>query len=330
MPFKIIRNDITKMTVDVIVNPANNHLRKGGGVCGAIFDAAGEDKLGSECLSIGYCETGDCVITDSYNLPSKAMIHTVGPKWQGGNHNEELLLEGCYRKALTLAVDKGYESIAFPLISSGSYGYPKSLALSIAERTIKEFLDEHELMVYLVVYDHDSFSISEKRYTDIEKFIDDHYVDEHFMVRSNLSNYMESSTDACESNIRYSICQKKRSLDDVIANLDETFSEQLLRVIDEKGMTDVTTYKKANVDRRLFSKIRKKVDYNPSKTTAIALALALELSFDETQDLIGKAGYTLTRSNKFDVIIEFFINEENYDIFEINESLFAFDQVVLG
>ncbi len=185
-------------------------------------------------------------------------------------------------------------------------------------------------MVYLVVYDHDSFSISEKRYTDIEKFIDDHYVDEHFMVRSNLSNYMESSTDACESNIRYSICQKKRSLDDVIANLDETFSEQLLRVIDEKGMTDVTTYKKANVDRRLFSKIRKKVDYNPSKTTAIALALALELSFDETQDLIGKAGYTLTRSNKFDVIIEFFINEENYDIFEINESLFAFDQVVLG
>ena len=162
-------------------------------------------------------------------------------------------------------------------------------------------------MVYLVIYDHDSFSISEKRYTDIEKFIDDHYVDEHHIVRAIVGDYIEPLKYESNSLFESSEKSKKRSLDDVMANLEETFSEQLLRMIDEKGMTDVVTYKKANIDRRLFSKIRNKSDYNPSKTTAIALGLALELSFDEIQDLIGKAGYTLTRSNKFDIIIEFFI-----------------------
>jgi hypothetical protein len=265
---------------------------------------------------------GQAVITEGCNLPAKHIIHTVGPIWRGGSSGEPLLLHQCYINSLKLALKHNCKDIAFPLISSGIYGYPKDQALQIAISAIGEFLLQHEIMVYLVVYDQKAYSLSEKLFSAIEKYIDDNYVKEHRLCESRRVIELNELQQ-----IKYI---EKRSLDDIIGHLDESFSQMLLRLIDEKGMTDVETYKRANIDRKLFSKIRSAKGYNPSKVTAIAFAIALRLNLDETCDLLSRAGFTLSHSSIFDVIIEYFIEEGNYNIYEINEALFAFDQVLLG
>ena len=321
MPLEIIRNDITKMKVDAIVNAANSSLQQGGGVCGAIFSAAGADALQAECNSIGSCGVGAAVITDGYALPAKHIIHTVGPVWQGGMYNEEKLLTSCYTNSLMLANKQGCKSVAFPLISSGIFGYPKDKALQVAISAIGAFILEHDMMVYLVVYDKDAYALSDKLFKSIAAYIDDKYVDSHISPRRNRIEKYEHISP---------LCYLDRSLDDVMGQLDESFSDMILRLINEKGKKDTEIYKRANIDRKLFSKIRSNQYYQPSKNTAIALAIALELSLDGTRDLIGKAGFALSHSSKSDLIIEYFIDNQNYNIFEINEALFAFDQSMLG
>lgn len=331
MPFEIIRADITRVKADAIVNAANPALKMGGGVCGAIFKAAGPEDLQAECDKIGGCKTGQAVITKGYKLPAKYIIHTVGPVYRGGNYNEEDLLRSAYLNSLNLAKEHGLESIAFPLISSGIYGYPKNEALKVAISAISDFLTDNEMHVYLVMFNKEAFAFSEKLFGKIRKYIDDRYVEEKELLDSGRmlqEEYVQFHASLMERDL---IKEKKpRSLEDVVNELDETFSEMLLRLIDEKGMTDVETYKKANIDRKLFSKIRTDKNYRPKKNTVLAFAVALELNVDETRDLLQKAGYALSRSNKFDIIVEYFLEEKNYNIFEINEALFAFDQPLLG
>ena len=331
MPLQIIRNDITKMDVDVIVNAANSALKMGGGVCGAIFKAAGAKELQAECDSIGGCETGNAVITRGYKLTAKHIIHTVGPVWNGGNNDEEKLLRSCYMKSLNLAKEFKLESIAFPLISSGIYGYPKGEAFKVAVTAIQDFLLENEMMVYLIVFDKAAVEISEKLYTSIEKYIDDKYVDENAEIRENrfLNEEIQFNYSVSESKMSKAL-KGNKSLEDIVFQLEETFSEMLLRLIDEKEMTDVETYKKANIDRKLFSKIRTDKYYKPRKATALALCIALELNVDQTKDLLGRAGYALSHSSRFDIIVEYFIAQGVYNIFVINEALFAFEENLLG
>ena len=394
MPIKIVRNDITQIECDAIVNAANSTLLGGGGVDGAIHKAAGKGIL-LECMKLGGCKVGQAKLTKAYKLPAKFVIHTVGPKWKGGRNGERELLESCYRESLRLAADNNCESIAFPLISSGVYGYPKDLALKTAVDTITSFLIECDMLVYIVVFDKSAFQISEKLFTDIASYIDDKYVDTHFTFNRTRRDESGESTILAETQIlstdephfhspeapqplpsaKPQTCPtakpqvrssakpqplstdfetrqfqapqfpseavpkaaspsmampKAASLEEMVNQIDESFSQMLLRKIDEKGMTDAECYKKANVDRKLFSKIRGDIHYHPSKTTAIAFAIALELSLDETKDMLMKAGFALSHSNKFDIIIEYFINNGNYNVFEINEALFAFDQSLLG
>lgn len=343
MPIQIIREDITKLTCDAIVNAANNTLLGGGGVDGAIHRAAGKGLL-LECMKLGGCKTGQAKITRGYNLPCKYVIHTVGPVWHGGNHKEKELLELCYRESLELAKKHECESVAFPLISSGVYGYPKDQALRVAIDVISSFLIEHDMLVYIVVYDKSSYQISEKLFNDIATYIDDKYVDTHFEFNRTRRDAWNESTilgETCilpeEDFVKMSVpcaqsvvMPKTASLEEAVKQIDESFSEMLLRKIDEKDMTDAECYKKANVDRKLFSKIRNNVHYSPSKPTAIAFAIALEMDLEETKAFLEKAGYALSHSNKFDIIIEYFIQNKNYNVFEINEALFAFDQNLLG
>ncbi len=332
------------MTVDAIVNAANSTLLGGGGVDGCIHRAAGEGLL-EECRTMGGCETGNAKVTGAYKLPCKYVIHTVGPVYQGGNNGEKALLESCYKKSLELAKENNCESVAFPLFSSGVYGYPKDKALKVAIDVISDFLLENEMTVYIVIFDKKAYQISEKLFSDIAEYIDDRYVDEHEIINRTRRNIYGNSvaftqsrvlSDAVEECDCYApMCAsvpapKAASLEDVVAQIDESFSQMLLRKIDEKGMTDAQCYKKANIGRKLFSKIRGDVHYKPSKPTAIAFAIALELSLDETEDMLKKAGFALSHSNKFDIIIEYFISKGNYNIFEINEALFAFDQSLLG
>ena len=332
MPLEIVRHDITKMKVDAIVNAANTSLRMGGGVCGAIFRAAGVNELQKACEQVGECKVGEAVLTDGFNLEAKYIIHTPGPIWQGGSNQEAVLLKESYNNSLELARNHLCESIAFPLISTGIYGYPKEEALQIAVSTIGSFLLQHDMLVYIVVFDKSSFGLSKKLFTSIHEYIDEHYVEE---IESNFARNREEPY-IWESQQEIEIVQQdvfkeaEYSLVNLLDELDESFSERLLRFIDEKGMTDVETYKRANIDRRLFSKIRNEADYTPKKKTTIAFAVALKLNVEETMDLLAAAGYTLSRSNKFDVIIDYFIQQANYNIHEINEALFAFDQPLLG
>ena len=324
MPIQIVRNDITKMNCDAIVNAANQTLLGGGGVDGAIHRAAGPELL-AECKTLGGCHTGEAKITGAHRLPCKYVIHTVGPVWRGGGRHEEEKLISCYRNSLKLAEDYHCDSVAFPLISAGAYGYPKEQALQIAVSEICKFLIHHDIMVYIVVFDKDCFQISKRLIHDITEFIDECYVEAHYEDNTTrLFTYLFDD-DEPEYHQRAPL-----NLRDAIGQIDESFSEMLMRKIDEKGMTDVQCYKKANVDRKLFSKIRSNPQYKPKKTTAAAFAVALELPFDEAKDLLSKAGYSLTHSNKFDIIIECFIKKGEYDIFTINEALFEFDQVLLG
>ena len=332
MPFKIVRNDITKMEVDAIVNAANTSLSPGGGVCGAIFAAAGYEKLASECGKIGHCDTGNAVITKGYNLSAKYIIHTPGPVYKDGLHGEEQLLYSCYKSSFEKAKRKRVKSIAFPLISSGIYGYPKAEALRVATNAIMEFLENSDMDVYIVVYDRDAFEISSKLFSDVSEYIEENLIKPDtrrlYGVDTATLADMFPPTSPIMPQMAYSV--PADSIDDMLKNMDASFSEYLLALIDESGMTDAQVYKKANVDRKLFSKIRNNRQYKPSKVTAVAFALALELDMDGTRDLIGRAGYALTRSSKFDIIIEYFITRENYNIFEINEVLFAFDQPLIG
>jgi hypothetical protein len=281
---------------------------------------------------------GQAVITGGYQLPAKYIIHTVGPVWHGGASGEAELLRSCYTNSLALALEHDVQSIAFPLISSGIYGYPKDQALDIAVSSIGEFLKANEMTVYLVVFDRKAFMLSEKLDSAIRSFIDDHYVDEtlHIVRTRNQSFEMAESPIPLEDQAQKYIIEKKgirkqeKSLENVLAHLEETFSQMLLRLIDEKGLSDVDTYKRANIDRKLFSKIRSNKDYAPKKNTAVAFAVALCLNLDETKDLLGKAGYALSRSSRADLIIEYFITRRIYNIHEINEALFAFHQPLLG
>ena len=397
MPFEIIRNDITKLKVDAIVNAANPNLLAGGGVCGAIFAAAGADRLREACSNLAPIKTGEAVITKGFALPAKYIIHAAGPVYQDGNRNEEALLRSCYTNALDLAKKHRCESIAFPLISSGIYGYPKGEALAVATNAIKEWLMNDEMHVSLVVFDKAAFTLSNDLLGEVKAFIDENYVDESNLrfgrryfdqlrgaeavvnseamldelvsieesasfspaaeefnaqilpetsVHKKLSAAKPSSQilpsgqelssgqmlpsvqmSLVGSNKRYDAVGK---LDDVVGRLDEPFTATLLRLIDARGKSDVEVYKRANLDRKLFSKIRTGKGYMPSKKTAVALAVALELSLFETRDLLERAGFALSRSVVFDVIIEYFITRKRYDIFEINNVLFEYDQPLLG
>lgn len=331
MSFTIIRNDITKMQTDAIVNAANTELQMGGGVCGAIFKAAGVKELQAACNKLSPIQTGEAVITPGFALSAKHIVHTAGPVYRDGQHGEADLLRACYINSLTVAAENGCESITFPLISSGIFGYPKTNALQVAMQAIQDYLDEHDMDVYLAVFDKDAFTISEQLLVGVESYIDEHYVNEHIDRRRGISLLdVERSAIFAEEAMSMPIAAAAKGLDEVIENLDEPFSQTLLRLIDAKGKTDVEVYKRANIDRRLFSKIRSGKAYMPSKRTAIALAIALELTLRETEDFLNRAGYALSHSQKFDVIVEYFIVDGRYDIFEINEVLFHYDQPVLG
>lgn len=354
MPFEIVRNDIVNMQVDAIVNTANPKPIIGYGVDAGIHKKAGK-KLLEERQKIGNIGVGEAVITPGFSLDASYVIHTVGPIWQGGKNDEEILLKKCYEHSLKLALENKCESIAFPLLSAGNHGFPKPLALQIAITVFSEFLMEHEMQIYLVVFSKDAFSLSEKLFDSVQSYIDEKYIVDKILDEYRVRNKRDVrkaeveqicreleyqrrlsieqdllEESSCKMSIAMGVDSASDELEDLLNDTDAGFSETLLKLIDKTGKKDSDIYKKANIDRKLFSKIRNNPDYKPSKATAIAFAIALELNLEETKDFIARAGFALSHSSKFDIIIEYFISNNNYDMFEINETLFAFDQNLLG
>ncbi|MBQ7828855.1 MAG: macro domain-containing protein [Clostridia bacterium] len=345
MPLKIIRQDITKIKCDAIVDPTDTYYSHGGGVDAMIHEAAGEE-LYRACLKQRDLLEGQAVVTPAFSLPCKYVIHTVGPVWEGGDYGEEAILRSCYSSCLELAVKNKCKSVAFPLIASGTFGFPKDRVLKIAVDVIGDFLFENEMLIYLVVFDKTAYSISERLFSDVSAFIDDAYSEcrapfyDSLRESYNFEEYSKStrskicrSESLSVSRALASECdfESAKSLDEMLKEMDKGFAETLFGYIDEKGISDVECYKRANVDKKTFSKIKCNKNYKPSKVTAISFAIALRLNLEQTNHLLNTVGMSLSRSNKFDVIIEYFIMTGNYkDIFDVNETLYQFDQVTLG
>lgn len=325
MPFEIIRNDITLMHCDAIVNTANPQPIIGGSSDVRLHAAAGPELLEAR-KRIGPMAVGAAALTPAFRLEAKYVIHNVGPWWQGGGAGEEQLLECCYRNCLDLAAAHGCGSIAFPLICAGTNGFPKDRALACAIRVISGFLMAHEMQIYLVVFHREAYELSEKLFRGVKSYIDEHYVAEKLRTqvrnRPMVSTVLREAMPECAS--------APRSLQELVRRVDAGFSETLLKLIDQSGKKDSEIYTRANVSRQHFSKIRNNPHYRPTKPTALAFAIALELDLEKTRDLIGRAGYALTSSSIFDVILMYFIEQKNYDLFEINAALFEFDQSLLG
>mgnify|MGYP003289886998 CR=1 FL=1 len=323
MPLKVIRSEIINLFVEAIVNPTDQFLTGSGSI-----DMEIQYKCGSKLKKIlkekGKIEVGEAFITDAFNMNCKKIIHVCGPRWIDGRQKEIELLELCYNNALTLAKKENIQSIAFPLISTGTFGFPKDLAVAIATNVFTNFLLENDMEIYLVVYDKESFGVTKKVFDEIKDFISENFIETKELECQRLRRNANYSFSTCY----YEENNNNISFEDIA--LEDTFSVKLLKLIDEKKLTDTIVYKKANIDRKLFSKIRSNVNYNPSKKTAIALGIALELNYDGLQELLSSAGYTLSKSNMFDVIIEGCIKKEIYNIYQINNILFEFDLPILN
>lgn len=338
MPFEIVRNDITNMRVDAIVNAASRFPQVNPGVDSAIHKKAGPALLEAR-KAVGYIEPGSAAITPGFALEAAYVIHAATPVWTDGLHGEAKLLRQAYDMCLELAVKNRCETIAFPLLASGNHGFPKSKALQVAIAAFSEFLMEHELQIYLVVFSKDSVKLSENLVNRVASYIDENYVAAyeketygagHENRRYRMNRVAQAPRECAAKSCMQELCKMPLSLDDFLKEKDAGFTETLLRLIDQTGKKDSEIYKKANISKQHFSKIRNNLNYKPTKPTAIALALALELNLDDTKDLIGRAGYALTNSSKFDLIIRYFIEQGNYNVVEINIALYEFDQSLLG
>ncbi len=344
MPFEIVRNDITQMTVDAIVNSANPRPVIGLGTDSSIHEKAGPELLAAR-QKIGPIAMGQAAITPAFRLHAKYVIHTVGPVWDGGSYGEETLLRSCYDQSLKLALEHDCKSIAFPLIATNNYGFPKDKALQIAVAAFSQFLLEHEMLIYLVVFDRSAYRLSEKLVSSIASYIDDHYVQaweestyggnkeyrqQRIRRHRDMELFQKSATLEEMAPCAPVAMPVAASLPDFLKQADAGFTETLLKLIDKTGKKDSEIYKKACLSKQHFSKIRNNPDYKPTKQTAIALALALELDLEQTKDLIGRAGYALSNSSKFDLNIRYFIEQKNYNVVEINIALYEFDQSLLG
>lgn len=388
MPFSIVRNDIARVHADVLVNAANTHLAEGGGVCGALFAAAGREQMRAACDAIGGCPTGGAVATPAFNLSARWCVHAVGPIWRGGGHGEEAALRSCYQSMFARVVELGVRSVAYPLISAGIYGYPAEAALAVAREETRAFLAKHDdIEVTLVVFDRSAVRLGSALEQEIREYIDDEYVAQSPHARQRgaelerearwaadaeapaaakpepgAADAESPSCDVLSSAFAFveDVAEEPApdgaaphmlaaaamvpaagapagtagaapvELDDLLEHLDAGFSETLLALIDQRGLADAEVYHRANLSRQLFSKIRSNPAYRPTKPTAVALAMALELDVPATQDLLSRAGLTLSRTSKFDVIVRFFLERGIYDIYQLNEALFAYDQPLVG
>lgn len=318
MPFKIVRNSITKVKADIIVNTANPKPVHGGGTDTAIYMAAGEEDLLNARREIGMIARGDIAVTPGFNLKAQYIIHAVGPIWRDGEHGEFDILRSCYEKSLRKAEELGVNSIAFPLMASGVNGFPKDKALMIAESVIREFLRESELTILLVVFDKESFQLSEEFATRVYSYIDDDAVSEQAE-----KEYSKKNQRYYEKNYGDIINVEDENMKD-----DSSFSDKLLQYINLSGMKNADVYRKANMDRRIFSKIiNPKNEYHLSKESVMCLCYALQLDFEQAKDLLARADWTFNPNKPLDVCMRDLFKTGKYTVFndmiELNKYLFA-------
>ena len=341
MPFKIIRDDITKVKADAIVNPANPEPVIGGGVESAIYKAAGKEKLLEARKELGRLQPGKVGVTEAFNLDAKYIVHVSGLYWKGGNSFEARCLKECYEKALKAALDKGSKSIAVPLLGTGTYGFPKDIGLDVAVSTFTEFLEEYEMDITLVVFGNDAVNVSGKLVDEVRSFVDDKYVKEALETE-----YKEDRNIECYAlpNERFHLLLKEEtydvpdgactketfsakqpgSLETALKNIyKESFEKHLQQLINKKGLRNSEVYAAANISKQYFSKLLKG-QVKPSKEKMLALAVGLRLNMDEVVDFLRIAGYALSPISQTDTVVEYFIRKQEYNVLKINIVLFDY------
>lgn len=366
MPFKIVRNDITKMNTEAIVNTANDHATVGTGCDSAVYKAAGHDELlNYREEKIGFVPEGDAFITPGFKLKAKYIIHAVSPLYLDGNQGEGEKLRSCYRKSLQIAKENGIKSISFPLIATGGFGYPKEEGMRIAVDEINAFLLSNEMDIFLVVFDTKATQLGEKIYPGLEAYIDHNYVkeareeeygDAYFSsmrssepecdrylsgavpkagkpsftgsifkkekVKDTVSDEALSIDECCDEAPFFDFEEQHESkLQERMRHMTDTYSEYLMYLIQERNMENAEVWKRAIVDKKIFSKIKNNANYHPNKLTALCLCVGAKLNLDESKDLLARAGYALSPCNKTDIIFSYFIENEIYDMIELDIQL---------
>ena len=341
MPFRIIRDDITKVKADALVNPANPEPVIGGGVESAIYEAAGKEKLLEARKELGRLQPGKVGVTEAFNLAAKYIIHVSGLYWEGGNSFEARCLKECYEKALKAALDKGCKSIAFPLLGTGTYGFPKDIGLDVAVSTFTEFLEEYEMEITLVVFDNEAVNVSGKLAYEVKSFIDDKYalevLETEYKKDRNIECYelpnerfhlllKEETYDVLDNACTKDTFSAKQpgSLEAALKNIyKESFEKHLQQLINKKGLRNSEVYAAANISKQYFSKLLKG-QVKPSKDKMLALAVGLRLNMDETADFLRIGGYALSPISQTDTVVEYFIRKQEYNVLKINIVLFDY------
>ena len=346
MPFSIIRNDITAVTADAIVNAANPRPVIGAGTDSAIHAKAGPELLIAR-KKIGDIARGCCAETPAFGLNAKYVLHTVSPAWVDAYHREAELLRQAYDSALHRAAELGCNSIAFPLMAAGSYGFPKDLALRTAIDAFTAFLMQSDMEIILVLFNAGAFQIAGNLFADLKSYVDENYVAEQsareyytkapssrevyrrdYMPKARLS-FSRRENKACKASMPLSH-EDDFDIDEFLFRTAPTFSEKLQKYLMQHEGKDSAIYGDGAMSRQLFNKIINSKDYTPKKSTAIQLAVGLHLDFDQTQDLLSSAGYVLTHSDKRDVVVEYYIKKKIYKVVEIDIALEQYGLMCLG
>ena len=307
MPLQIVRDNIISIKADAVVNSANHEPIVGKGTDSAIYLAAGKDKLLAARKKLGVINFGDAKITDAFDLPAKFIIHTVAPIWNDGSSGEVNLLRACYRNSLNLALKNDCKSVAFPILATGVNNFPHDVALKVAVNEIQNFLFDRELFVVLAVFGRNIFDLSKKIFANVAEVVED-----KFVASTELKEY--------SGGLKYLRGLQKLNIPDKTPC--KNFSEQLLALIESRGLKNSEVYNAANVSAKVFSDIRTRENYQPSKKTAIALALALKLSLEDTQNFLATAGYTLSDAIELDAAIINCIRRKIFDIDAVNDELY--------
>ena len=351
MPLRIIRNDITKVKADAIVNAVNPDAVIGGGVETAIYKAAGREKLLEARKKIGILQPGEVGVTEAFDLAAKYIIHVSSPRWKGGNKGEIKCLRDCYEKVLKTAKDYGCESIAFPLLATGTYGFPKEVGVQVAVDAFTAFLEEYEMEITLVVFESEAVSISGKLVDEVRSFIDDRLVKETLVAeysedkvsqkeriyRAKTVSFVPIQEEAEETKRLYEqnipnmaeekpqvACLPTTSLEDALKNIyTDSFEKHLQKLINKKGLKNSEVYAAANISKQYFSKLLKG-QVKPSKEKMLALAVGLHLNMDETVDFLRISGYALSPISQTDTVVEYFIRKQEYNVLKIDIVLFDY------
>lgn len=335
MPFFIVEGDITKMNTDCIVISSDVSLKPVGGMSTALYNAVKEPELlKKECEKIGFCGGCECVTTRSYGLASKYIIHSVAPIFCDCGKNAEKYMETCYKNALYMAGCKEAKSVSLPFIGTGKKGFPKDMVLRSAINSIKNYLDKYDMNIYFVVHNRSSFLVDSNLIEKVNNFINDNYTGKTNKSFDIINSFAESFTVDSDTFVNFPIDFNRADIatDEIVEKNSEKvkFDELLKNEMKKHKIRDSKLYRKCNIEKDAFARLKNDINKNPSKEIVFALTVGLEMNIFDAEIFVKKCGYSLSSDYKQNVILRYFLENKMFDIYTINEIMFYYNESQLG